>query len=284
VNILVIGASGMLGNRVVRTLAENPNWNVCGTVRDDKIIKQYFPENLPRLLCGVDVMQEESLNRAFLLAKPDVVVNCVGLVKSYFSSSSPMQAIQINALLPHRLAVLCGQVGARFIHISTDCVFSGKKGNYSEDDPSDAVDLYGRTKYLGEVSECNAFVLRTSMIGHELGTCHGLLEWFLSQSGSCHGFVRAIFSGLPTVELAMVIEEHIIPNAGLSGVYQVAARPINKHDLLKLIADTYKKDIMIIPDDEPVIDRSLDGSRFQMATGYVAPDWSELIHRMHQKP
>jgi dTDP-4-dehydrorhamnose reductase len=190
-------------------------------------------------------------------------------------------AIPINSLLPHRLARLCKSAGARLIQISTDCVFLGARGMYREADIADAQDLYGRSKLLGEVDEPHAMTLRTSLIGRELASARSLVGWFLAQEGSVKGYERAIFSGMPTVELARVMRDFIIPHPDLHGVYHIAARPISKYELLKLVAAVYGKQIRIIPDRDLVIDRSLSGERFHGATGYVAPDWPELITRMH---
>jgi len=190
-------------------------------------------------------------------------------------------AVPINTLFPHRLARLCETVEARLIHISTDCVFNGQKGGYTEEDPTDAQDLYGLSKYLGEVNYPHSVTLRTSIIGHELRSANGLIGWFLEQEGECRGFTRAIFSGLPTVVLARVVRDLVIPDAKLHGLYHVAAEPISKFDLLQLVADVYDKSIEIIPDDTLVIDRSLAADRFHEATAYVPPQWPELVSIMH---
>jgi len=279
--ILVLGASGMLGNAMVRVLSESADNEVYGTVRSASA-KQHFDETIARrLIAGVDVEHHDSLMQAFIRVRPDVVINCVGLVKQLADAEDPLQAIPINALLPHRLARLCELSGARLVHMSTDCVFAGDKGGYRESDQSDAIDLYGRSKYLGEVSYPHTITLRTSIIGHELQSAHGLVNWFLSQKTSCNGYTRAIFSGLPTVALAQIVRDVVIPRADLSGVYHVAAQAISKYDLLKLVADIYGKTIEITPSDKLVIDRSLNADRFCEATGYVAPEWSELIKLMH---
>ena len=187
-------------------------------------------------------------------------------------------------MLPHRLARLCELAGARLIHISTDCVFSGRKGLYLESDLSDAEDLYGKSKYIGELHDLpHAITLRTSIIGHELGSNYALVDWFLSQEGGVKGFTKAIFSGLPTVELARVMKDFVVPHPQLNGLYHVAAKPIDKFRLLSLVAAQYGKAIDIRPEDALVIDRSLDGSRFREATGYVAPEWPELIRRMYEQ-
>lgn len=279
--ILVLGASGMLGNAMIRVLSEKGDWQVYGTIRSESS-KRFFQAGIAgQLLSGVDVEQHDSLMQAFIRTRPEVVINCVGLVKQLADAEDPLQAIPINALLPHRLARLCELSGARLLHMSTDCVFAGDKGGYRESDPSDAKDLYGRSKFLGEVAYPHTVTLRTSIIGHELQSAHGLVGWFLSQQGQCSGYTRAIFSGLPTVVLAQIARDIVIPRADLSGVYHVAARPISKYDLLKLIADVYGKTIEIIPSEQLVIDRSLDATRFQSATAYISPGWPELIKLMH---
>jgi dTDP-4-dehydrorhamnose reductase len=276
-----LGASGMLGNAMIRMLSEKTDWQVYGTVRSESAKRLFSPDIAARLIAGVDVEQHDSLLQAFIQTRPDVVINCVGLIKQLADADDPLQAIPINALLPHRLARMCELANARLVHMSTDCVFAGDKGNYRESDPSDAKDLYGRSKYLGEVAYPHAVTLRTSIIGHELQSAHGLVGWFLSQQGRCNGYTKAIFSGLPTVVLAQIVRDVVIPHAALSGVYHVAAKPISKYDLLKLIAAVYGKKIEIDPGDKLVIDRSLDAGRFREATGYVAPEWPELIETMH---
>ncbi|MBN8766984.1 MAG: SDR family oxidoreductase [Thiobacillus sp.] len=279
--ILVLGASGMLGNAVVRVLSEKTDWQVYGTIRSISA-KRLFQENVAQnLLVGVDVEQQDSLTQAFIQARPNIVINCVGLVKQLAEADNPLQAVPINTLLPHRLAKLCELSGTRLVHMSTDCVFSGNKGGYRESDPSDAEDLYGKSKYLGEVDYPHAITLRTSIIGHELQSAHGLIDWFLSQQGKCKGYSRAIFSGVPTVVLARIIRDVVIPHSELHGVYQVAAKPIAKYDLLRLVAEVYGKEITVEVDDRLVIDRSLNPERFRNATGYIAPDWEEMIKLMY---
>lgn len=278
--ILILGASGMLGNAVIRVLSEKTGWQVYGTVRSEGAKRHFGRDIAERLLPGVDVEQHDSLVQAFARVRPDVAVNCVGLVKQLAEADDPLRAVPINTLLPHRLARLCELAGARLVHVSTDCIFSGEKGGYRESDPSDAKDLYGRSKFLGEAAYPHAITLRTSIIGHELQGAHGLVGWFLAQQGSCKGYTKAIFSGLPTVVLARIIRDVVIPRPDLHGVYHVAANPISKHDLLKLVAQVYGKRIEIVPDDKLVIDRSLNADRFREATGYVAPGWPELIEAM----
>lgn len=280
-NILVLGASGMLGNAMIRLLGERKDWQVFGTIRAENS-RDFFEKNISdKLFAGIDAGDQDSLVQVFKQSRPQVVINCVGLVKQLDEASDPLRAILINSMLPHRLAALCQISGARLLHISTDCVFSGnKQGGYRESDIADANDLYGRTKLLGEVSCPHALTIRTSMIGHELQGNHGLVGWFLSQQGQCKGYTKAIFSGLPTVVLAQIVRDVIIPRSDLSGIYHVAAQAISKYELLKLIADEYGKLIEVVPDAQLTIDRSLNADRFRADTGYVAPDWRSLIKSM----
>jgi dTDP-4-dehydrorhamnose reductase len=233
------------------------------------------------LIVGVDVLDHAELIKLFEQTKPDVVINCISLSKLLLNEERPLDFIPIYALLPHRVAHLCRLAGARLVHISTDGVFSGTKGKYIEDDIPDARDLYALCKLMGEVTVSHAIVLRTSMLGPELQGNNALLDWFLSQRETCKCYSKVIFSGLPTVVLAEIIRDYVIPKSELFGVYHVAAEPISKFDLLKLIAEKYGKTIELVPVDQPVYDRSLNPLRFRAATGYIAPDWPELIRIMH---
>jgi dTDP-4-dehydrorhamnose reductase len=280
--VLVLGASGMLGNAMLRLFADSDRHAVWGSVRS-QAIREYFPQSLrERVICDVDVERHDRLAQLFCDVEPDVVINCVGLVKQLLEADDPLRAIPINSLLPHRLARLCQVAGARLVHISTDCVFAGTKGMYKEEDCADARDLYGRSKYLGEVDYPNAVTLRTSIVGPELTDAHGLIGWFLAQSGSVRGFTKAVFSGLPTVELARVTRDHVLPRSHLHGIYHVSAAPISKYELLRLVAQLYGRYTRIIPDDKLVIDRSLDSSRFRELTGYAPAAWPELVGAMHR--
>jgi dTDP-4-dehydrorhamnose reductase len=280
--VLVLGASGMLGNAVLRFFAQSAGYEVVASARSTSALRLLPEEMSDRVICGVDVENMDSLIRLLAKARPDVVINCIGLVKQLAEADDPLVAIPINALFPHRLARLCDVAGARLVHIGTDCVFAGAKGMYTEADKSDATNLYGCSKYLGEVDYPHAVTLRTSIIGHELSGAHSLVEWFLAQQGVVRGFRRAIFSGLPTVELARVIRDHVLSHPELHGVYHVSAEPINKFDLLTLIAKAYGKTIAIKADDKLAIDRSLDSSRFRQATGYHPQPWPELVRRMRE--
>ena len=278
--ILVLGASGMIGSAAIRVLAEKTGWEVFGTVRSESLKHFFLPHISERIVAGIDVNDHDCLIDIMGRIRPDVTVNCVGLTKHKAAGNEPLAAIPLNSLLPHRLASLCAIAGARLIHVSTDCVFSGEKGNYTEIDPPDAPDIYAKSKSLGEVLYPHTITLRTSTIGHELQSAHGLLDWFLSQR-QCKGFSRAIFSGLPSVVFAQIIRDVVIPRSDLFGLYHVAGRAITKYDLLRLVAEVYSKPIEIVRDDQFIIDRSLNADQFKRATGYVAPDWPELIRIMH---
>lgn len=280
--ILVLGVSGMLGSAMLRTLAEGVGLDVYGTARSPSVKRYFAPELGDRIFAGIDVENQDSLAGVLAELKPQVVINCIGLVKQLAEANDPLAALPINAMLPHRLARLCALGGARLVHVSTDCVFAGTRGNYRESDPSDALDLYGKSKFLGEVADPHAITLRTSIIGHELASAHGLVGWFLSQAAPVKGYAKAIFSGLPTVELAWVVRDFVLPRPELSGLYHVAAAPISKLDLLKLVAEAYGKIIDIVPDEKLVIDRSLNAERFRAATGYEAPAWPVLVKKMFE--
>lgn len=281
--VLILGATGMLGSTLFRILQENKTFEVWGTLRDKSGLNYFSRQNHAKLISNVDILDENALLQTFEQVQPNIVINCIGVIKQLEAAQDPLVVLPINALLPHRLATLCKQFETRLVHISTDCVFSGKKGSYTELDQLDAQDLYGQSKYIGELTKApHAITLRTSMIGHELNTNNSLVDWFLSQQGETRGYMKAIFSGLPTVELAQVIENFVIPNRELSGLYHVAAKPINKYELLRLVAEIYGKNIVIIPDEELHIDRSLNAQKFTEASGYVAPEWPQLIEKMHQ--
>lgn len=279
--ILVFGASGMIGSAMFRMLSAVADWQVIGTLRSSND-RNYFPINQQnKLFTDINVENPDVLVRIFNRVKPDIVVNCIGLTKHHKESEDALIAIPLNALLPHRMADLCALMGARLIHISTDCVFSGIKGNYVETDVPDATDMYGRSKQLGEVQYSHAVTLRTSTIGHELHSKYGLLEWFLSQRDSCKGFSRAIFSGLPNTEFARIVRDLVVPRPDLHGLYHVGAAPIDKYELLKLIAKSYGKKIQIIKDDLFTIDRSLNSERFWKLVDCQPSDWLELVESMH---
>ena len=278
--IIVLGAAGMLGNAMFKVMSKCDGLEVWGTVRKSRILKKLGPALRGRIKVDVDVENAESLVRLFAELRPQVAINCIGLVKQLQGANDPLLALPINAMWPHRLARACESIKCRLVHVSTDCVFSGRKGSYKETDETDPKDLYGRSKLLGEVNYAHTLTLRTSIIGEELEGSHGLVSWFLAQRGEVRGFTRAFFSGLPTFELARIVRDLVLPRSDLKGLYHVASDPISKYDLLHLLNVEYKTGLHIEPDDTLKIDRSLDPSLFRETTGYVAPRWAELVARM----
>jgi len=280
--VLVLGATGMLGNAVLQVLSSPVfELDVYGTLRTPKGLNLFPTDMRPRLVPNIDVTRDDDVMAALVKVCPDVVINCTGIVKQLCESNDPLVTLPLNSLFPHRLSRMCRLAQARLIHISTDCVFSGNKGGYREEDQPDATDLYGISKRLGEVVDNHTVTLRTSIIGHELQGAHSLLDWFLNQKGKVSGYTEAYFSGLPTNELAKVIAEHVIPNKKLNGLYHVSVDRISKHVLLKIVADVYGHHIDIEPSRDFKIDRSLNSDRFKKASGYVPPDWRDLIESLH---
>lgn len=277
--VLVLGATGMLGHQVVRRFAAD--WEVHATVRTPSDAR---PFALSATLHELDAGRPEALASVLADLRPELVVNCIGIVKQLSEASLPIPSIRVNALFPHVAAQLSIDAGARFVHISTDCVFSGSLPlgeAYREDSPTDADDLYGRTKLLGEVVEGGALTLRTSIIGWELTRASGLLEWFSSQEGEVvRGFTQAIFSGLTTAALSTVIAEIADSHPTLRGLYHVSAEPISKYALLGLIRDALDLDVAIEPVDVPVINRALDSTRLRDATGIRIPSWHTMIEEL----
>ncbi|MDT4952897.1 MAG: dTDP-4-dehydrorhamnose reductase [Acidobacteriota bacterium] len=281
--ILILGGSGMLGHKLWQQFA--PRFDTYATFRPAQFssYERFGIFDKARSIGGVSAEDFESVERAFESAQPEVVVNCIGIVKQDAAAKDPLASISVNALFPHRLAALSRATGARLIHLSTDCVFSGRKGNYVEADTPDAEDLYGRTKLLGEVDYENCLTIRTSMIGRELSGAHGLIEWFLSQQGkTVRGYRRAIFSGFTTLALSEIIASVITDHPQLRGVWHVASEPINKFDLLTLVKEVANLNIRIEPDETFVCDRSLNDARFRQATGFAPPSWSDMILRLFQ--
>lgn len=279
--VLILGATGMLGYSLFSNLAENPALNVKGTVRSLADKTAFFEQYQTQLLKGIDVTDIASIEQAIIDAKPEVVINCIGLIKQHDIAKQHVAAIEINALLPHQLAALCDQYDARLIHFSTDCVFDGKQGMYHETDLPTATDLYGKSKCLGEVNYGRHLTLRTSIIGHELDSAVSLVDWFLNQEGEVNGFSKAVFSGLPTCYIAKLLAKKILNNADVSGLYHLSVEPIDKFSLISLLAEIYGKDIVINESTQLVIDRSLDSSRLRQAIGFTPPSWRELIEFMH---
>ena len=279
-NVLVLGASGLLGNAMFRVLAQSDKITTFGTIRDSKDKNFFIPALREKLLLVEDLEHNDNLLNLFNKGiRFDVVINCVALDKHQFNNCLKM--ISIFSVLPKKLDYICERNDIKLVQISSDGVFSGKKGGYTEEDIPDANDIYGISKLLGEAINPKAITLRTSMIGHELNSKQGVLEWFLSQDKECKGYTKAFFSGFPTIVLAKIIRDIILPRHDLHGVFHLATQPISKFDLLQLIAKKYGKIIKVIPDESVIIDRTLSDKRFFDATGYRSPDWNSLIDEMY---
>ncbi|MGD9561122.1 MAG: dTDP-4-dehydrorhamnose reductase family protein [Pyrinomonadaceae bacterium] len=283
-NILIFGAGGMLGHKLVQQLS--PKANVWGTLRGEYAeFERFGILEEERCITDLDVRDLSSVKGAIETARPDVVLNAVGVVKQLPAAQDVITTLTINSIFPHQLGQLIDEYGFRLITLSTDCVFSGSKGNYVEADPPDALDLYGRSKNFGEVERSGALTLRSSIIGRELSTAHSLVEWFLSNQGSkVKGFRNAIFSGFPTAVLSNIISDLIFEHRDLSGLYHASSEPINKYDLLVLLREHFGADIEIEPSDDVRIDRSLDSTRFRSATGFSPAGWPEMIEQMVSDP
>ena len=287
VSILVLGGEGMLGHKIFQILSSRFHEVAC-TIHGRRVDEFYHKIDLFE---DADVVEDFEAMDTLLVRqlleerKPAFIVNCVGVIKQREEATLPIPSITLNSLLPHLLADFCSSWGGRLIHFSTDCVFSGQKGNYTEEDASEAEDLYGKTKFLGEVTAPNAVTLRTSIIGRELSHFRSLLEWFLSQKHkSVRGFTRALYSGVTTNHMADVVTMLIQDCPTVSGLYQVTSKTISKHDLLCLLREAYGLDIEIVPDETVVCHRSMLGNKFHQATGYVCPPWPELIEQLAKDP
>jgi len=282
--VLILGGAGMLGHKLYQTLRSR--FEVKATLRGS--YRSYGDLGLferDEVIERIDAVNFDSIVEAFARFRPDAVVNCIGIVKQLAEAKDPIASLTLNSLFPHRLNRLCAATGSRLIHISTDCVFSGRKGNYSEADVSDAEDLYGRSKFLGEVVDPPGLTLRTSIIGRELGSKSGLVEWFLSnRGGRVRGFSRARFSGLTTQALSEVIASILAEHPGLTGLYQVASEPVNKYDLLLLLRAELQVPVEVEPDVSLAMDRTLDGRKLFDTTGIIAPDWVTMIQGMRDDP
>lgn len=279
--VLVLGAYGMLGHKLYQKLGQR--FEAYGTCRHVRREWSGFVST-ERLASDVDAYDLSTVEKAIQRTRPDGVLNCIGIIKQLEEAKQPVPSVYINSLFPHKLAELCRHEGARLVHFSTDCVFSGKKGMYRLDDLPDAEDLYGRTKLLGEVSGDGCITLRSSIIGRELGTRNGLVEWFISQKGKqVKGFKNAIYTGFTTIEMSNIVGKVLTDHADLSGVWQVASHSISKFDLLKLIKEKLALDIQLEPDEEYRCDRSLDGSVFAKRTGYRAPSWDSMIEELAEE-
>ncbi len=285
--ILVLGVTGMLGHKVWQTLSADFA-DVHGTMRASKSDKRWdsfeFLQS-DKIVEGVDALDIDSVLRVVRELKPGVIVNCIGAIKQRPSAEDPVVSITLNSLLPHRLSAEADNWGGRLIHFSTDCVFSGNRGDYAESDNSDAEDLYGKSKHLGELIRGNAVVLRTSIIGRELEHHASLLDWFLlGPHTTVRGFTRAWWSGVTTNHLAKFVGEIVGKFGYLKGLYQVSSGKISKYDLLVLLRDAYGLPVVIERDESFFCDRSMKGEKLHSAIGYRSPDWGSMLQELIGDP
>ncbi|RIV39646.1 dTDP-4-dehydrorhamnose reductase family protein [Micromonospora radicis] len=279
--VLVLGATGMLGHTLIRELDAGGGSDVFGTARRHEDLPRHFPRRLAgRIIPDVDALDPDRTLTLLAQLRPDLVVNAIGVIKQRSAVRDAVHTIRLNALFPHLLAQECAARGIRLVTVSTDCVFSGDRGNYLETDIPDPPDLYGRSKLLGEVA-APALTLRTSIVGHELGTNRSLVDWFLSQHGEVKGYTKANYSGVTTVEFARFLRTVVIPRDDLTGLYHLAAAPISKYHLLRIVADVYGWPGRIVPEDGFRCDRALSADRLRAVTGYQPPTWPEMIRQLH---
>lgn len=275
--ILILGGDGMLGHQLLRCWRDRHEVRV--TLRMPLAHYAHyglFTEH--DAIAGVDAHEFDGVERALDAFRPQAVVNGIGLVKQRAAAQDAIASIRLNSLFPRRLVAACRPRGVRVLHLSTDCVFSGRKGGYNEADLPDPVDLYGRSKLLGEPDEEHCLTLRTSILGRELARKASLIEWFLAQQGAIKGFAAAIYSGFTTLEMARILEHVLTRHADLSGVWHVSSAPISKFDLLSRLTEILgRTDITIERDAGLRCDRSLDGRAFAARTGYVAPSWDAML-------
>ena len=277
---LIVGATGLLGSNILKTFSQVSGNYVFGTIRRDSQSKLFKAQMRENLFTINDANNIGLLNNLFLTIEPDVVINCLSL-----SSADRLKKKNTDhnlySKLPHKLSIICKENNARYIHISSDCVFSGKKGNYKETDTPDPLDIYGKSKVLGEVIDENSINIRTSFFGHTIERNYGLLDWFLGQDKKCFGYNKYIFSGMPAVILSMISRDVVVPNQEMKGLYNIGAPAISKYALLELIADVYQKSINVIKEDSIEVNRSLDSTKFFKESGYKLPSWREMIEAMH---
>jgi dTDP-4-dehydrorhamnose reductase len=283
--VLILGASGMLGHKAYQILSQY--FDVYATFKNyDSSLKNTLFFDVKKNIDKVNAFNFQSVEYAIDTVKPDIVLNCIGIIKQSQAATNPKISIYINALFPHLVEEACRARNCKLIHISTDCVFSGARGNYTEEDPSDAEDLYGKSKYLGEVIQSDfALTIRTSIIGRELFTQNGLIEWFLTQNQkSINGYVNALYTGLTTFALCKEIKRIILEYPHLTGLYHVSSNKISKYKLLEMTKNIYGLDIEILPYEDFHCDRSLDSTRYRQETHYNPPLWEEMIQEMFQDP
>lgn len=274
--IVILGASGLIGNGVVKALSNNHSLKILGTYSKNLFYKEKKIENFFEF----DVLKDNKIFDFILNQNPNIVINCLGITKHYQDRFSEKEFMHVNYHFVEQLSKLSQTKNFKLIHISTDCVFNGLDGNYSELDVPNATDIYGKSKIYSEKIYNNNLVLRTSTVGRELGTKNGLLEWFLSRNNYCDGYVNAFFSGITNVELGMIIQNHVFPNLQINGLFNISAEKINKYSLLKIFSDHFKKDIDIKVFKNFTVDRSLNSLKFQKKMGYKIKSWDLMLSEL----
>ena len=282
--VLVIGGTGMLGHKLLQVLSKSFETATTIRIKKEDLFNSEF-HNHTKIFDNLNIENFEAVENLVKDFQPAVVINAVGIIKQLPESKNSNLILDINSIFPRRLAELISKYHFKLINISTDCVFSGKRGNYNETDISDAEDLYGKSKYLGEVIGENCLTIRTSIIGREISSTHSLIEWFLSKHGKIvKGYKNAIYSGFPTIILAEIISDLITKKPFLEGLFHISSNPINKFDLLNLVKKDFNLDIEIEPDEDFVIDRSLDSTKFRNLTGFSPDSWEKMIAKMANDP
>lgn len=263
----------MIGNCLFKYLSLKKEYNVYGFVRNKITLNEENSLINKANILEVKILRNNNFKKIIQDLNPQVIINCIGIVKQNPLINNITLTIELNSLFPHNLNNICREINCRLIQLSSDCVFSGRKGNYQEKDYADANDIYGRSKFFGEINDINCLTIRTSFIGHELKNKWGLLSWFISQDKKVNGFKNAIYSGLTTLEIAKIIYDFVLPNKNLNGLYHIASKPIDKFSLLEIINEIYEKNIKINKDYSLIIDKSLDYSKFRDVTGYEPIEW-----------
>lgn len=276
--VCILGSGGMLGHMLVRVLSETHD--VYGTSKQVWSATSGLAKFLSKekWIAGVDAKDITTVSDFFREHQFDVVINCIGVVKQRGHRTSEDEMIEVNAQFPHKLSSICDASGARLIHISTDCVFSGNKGNYLVTDNPDPIDIYGSSKLAGEIVDDHNLTIRTSHVGRELTNFTSLFEWILNNRGkSVVGYSNAIYSGLTTFSLSVVINSLLTTGSSINGLVHVASSPINKFQLITELNNRLGLGLDIKTDESVVLNRSLRPSDQITQLGIEIPSWDQML-------
>jgi dTDP-4-dehydrorhamnose reductase len=279
--ILILGVSGLIGHRLFKELSDS--FEVFGTLHQSKeLYSDFIMFSTQNVIENVDVSEFDILKGVLNAVNPDVIINCVGITKRKAEINKPIDVLTINSVFPHKLANWAKISNKRVIHFSTDCVFDGKTGNYTEASLTTAEDVYGRTKALGEINYDHTLTIRSSFIGQELFGKTELLEWFLAQNGGkIKGYTKTFYSGVSTIFMARVIKNIIANFPKLSGLYNLAPdKPISKFELLSIANEAYKHNVEIIPDDTHIHFPTLNGSKLRHKINLIIPSWEKMMSEL----